>query len=108
MSSPSPVPHIPGHVVWTHILPHLGIDVRLAFRVPPRKLDLAPFARLDRMLRRRARSVWHSAGAGLSWANVRVPCTDKVLVYRYHHLGADEWRAWDLVNPWGCTTLWAD
>ncbi len=99
------LPHIPFDVVRAHILPHLDIDVRVAFRVT-KALDPTRHAWLDNFLKRRLRAVKHSPASGLTWCKLRVPCTGKVLVYRAHA----GWRGCDLVDyskpvP-NCTTLW--
>lgn len=47
---------IPSDVVWSHILPRCGIEVRVAFGVPPRKLDMAPYDAVGRVIHPRLSS----------------------------------------------------
>jgi len=108
---PAELPYIPVHVVYAHILPHLGIDTRRSFGIFGRLPRGAVHVMLEDLLRRRQTSTTHSAGASLAWSKVRIPGAGKALVYRSH----GSVRALDLVQyrpPRGrvprITVLWED
>lgn len=63
----------PSDVLWSHVLPKCSIDTRLAFGLPPRRLDMVPYetGALGDAFRRRYRDE-HSYGNS-SVASVTVP-----------------------------------
>lgn len=99
------LPHIPLDLVRAHILPHLSMDVRVAFGVT-KKMDMTSHAWLDKFLRRRLRGIKVSPVSGLTWHTLSIPSTGRVLVYRAH----GRCRGCDLIDfsrivP-NNTTLW--
>lgn len=94
MTGPEELPYLPRHLVYARILPLLGIDLRLALRVPPGRLDLTPFGAVDRCLASRARATRHSPGSKLTWVTFALGGRgSRLLVYR----ASDGSRGCDLV-----------
>jgi hypothetical protein len=59
---------MPNDIFWNHVLPHCSIDVRLAFRCAPRKLEIdGEFANRLNMLQK-CRRVWVKDEMYSSWA----------------------------------------
>jgi hypothetical protein len=59
---------MPNDIFWYHVLPRCNIDVRIAFRCPPRKLEIdGEFAnRLDML--HKCRRIWVKQDMHPSWA----------------------------------------
>jgi hypothetical protein len=55
------IERLPADVLWSHVLPKCGIDVRLALGLEPRKLDMGPYesGALGDAFRRRSKAMMH-------------------------------------------------